>query len=145
MVVLLATEHSPLATVVCHSTFAIWMTKYRLIWLKLVEARNRRTTRVSCSATLNLKRFGLAAALACSMAGALHAATPAPQKLAIVNVSYIFENFKKVSDLQRTIDEKFKLDEGKLQLKFKDLSQRNKELDPYLNKGDLDNVDPVIF
>src|SRR5690242_995422 len=73
------------------------------------------------------------------------AADPAPQKLAIVNVSYIFENFKKVADLQRTIDEQFKLEEGRLQLEFKELAQRNKQLDEFMNKENMDSVDPVIF
>jgi Skp family chaperone for outer membrane proteins len=107
---------------------------------------------VSCFASLSTltrpswSRIALAAALVCMLRGSAWAAgAPAPQRLASVNVSYIFENYKKVTDLQRTIDEKFKLDDGKLQLKFKELTQRNKELDPYLNKGDLDSVDPVIF
>ena len=66
----------------------------------------------------------------------------APQKLAIVNVSFIFENYIKVPDLQRKIDETHKGEENTLQQRFKELNQRNKDLDQFMNNGD---ASPEIF
>ena len=62
------------------------------------------------------------------------AADLAPQKLAIVNVSFIFENYTKVPDQQRKIDETHKAEENTLQQRFKELAQRNKDLDQFMNK-----------
>lgn len=65
-----------------------------------------------------------------------------PQKLAIVNVSFIFENYVKVPDLQRKIDETHKSEENTLQQRFKELAQRNKDLDQFMNNPD---ASPDIF
>ena len=70
------------------------------------------------------------------------AADLAPQKLAIVNVSFIFENYTKVPDLQRKIDETHKGEENTLQQRFKELAQRNKDLDQFMNNPD---ASPDIF
>ena len=70
----------------------------------------------------------------------LDAAEFATQKLAIVNVSYVFENYKKVSDLQRKIEEDFKTEESKLQQQFKELAQQNKDLDYVMKVEDMEKL-----
>jgi Skp family chaperone for outer membrane proteins len=87
----------------------------------------------------------ICAAIALLGAPAL-AAQPAnsgPQKLAVVNVSFIFENYIKVPDLQRKIDETHKGEENELQQQFKALAQRNKDLEQFASdqsEGTFDKV-----
>lgn len=92
--------------------------------------------------TLQLKKLPVAFCLLALSAVAVAADGAAPQRLAIVNVSFIFENYMKVPDLQRKIDETHKGEENTLQQRFKDLSQRNKDLDQFMNNGD---ASPDIF
>ena len=84
---------------------------------------------------------------AASLAGEARAAapSPAPQKLAIVNVSFIFEKYDKVSDLQRKIDADFKLQDEALQLRIKKLADRNKKLDEFVKNTNADSVPENIF
>jgi Skp family chaperone for outer membrane proteins len=68
-----------------------------------------------------------------SIAGAwLQAGEARPeQKLAVVNVSFIFEKYSKVPDIQRTIDAKFKPSLDELKAREKSLSEKNKELEKF--------------
>ncbi|HYF51776.1 MAG TPA: OmpH family outer membrane protein [Planctomycetota bacterium] len=51
------------------------------------------------------------------------------QKLAVVNVSYIFENYKKVPEVQRSIDARYDPEKKVLQQKSEDLVKRRRELE----------------
>ena len=72
----------------------------------------------------------LYAALACAV---LAAACPRgmaeeEQKLAVVNVSLVFEKYNKVADVQRKIDNDTKDKKDELSKRAEDLSKRNKEV-----------------
>lgn len=73
----------------------------------------------------------LYAALACAV---LAAACPRgmaeeEQKLAVVNVSLVFEKYNKVADVQRKIDNDTKDKKEELSKRAEDLSKRNKEVE----------------
>jgi Skp family chaperone for outer membrane proteins len=50
------------------------------------------------------------------------------QRLAVVNVSMVFEKYSKVPDVQRRIDEKFKAMKDELSQRASELERRNKEV-----------------
>jgi Skp family chaperone for outer membrane proteins len=64
------------------------------------------------------------------------------QKLAVVNVSFIFEKYQKVPDVQRRIDEKFKAELDKLQQRYKELADQNKEIDKFASDA---NASEEVF
>ncbi|MCY3021881.1 MAG: OmpH family outer membrane protein [Planctomycetota bacterium] len=57
------------------------------------------------------------------------------QKLAVVNVSAVFEKYGKVAEVQRQIDAKHKEQKDELQQRATELSKRNKELDELYDKA----------
>jgi len=71
-----------------------------------------------------------AAVFMLALAGSAAAAAPAEkeQRLAVVNVSYVFENYRKVPDVQRRIDDKFKPTRDELTQRSEALAKRNKDL-----------------
>ena len=79
------------------------------------------------------------ACLMCAVTDAA-AAEDADQKLAVVNVSLVFEKYEKVPDVQRRIDAKYKSQKDDLQKRADDLSKRNKELEQYFNQSTTTEV-----
>lgn len=63
------------------------------------------------------------------------AAGEAEQRLALVNVSLVFERYNKVPDVQRGIDAKYKAQQDELQQRATDLVKRNKELEGLFNQA----------
>jgi len=53
----------------------------------------------------------------------------ADQRLAVVNVSFIFENYKKVPDVQRNIDARYENQRKNLQQRSEELLKRRKEIE----------------
>jgi Skp family chaperone for outer membrane proteins len=95
---------------------------------------------VSCNSILRRGR-GALLLLALSVAvvaGTAHAAQTR-QRMAVVNVSYIFEKYKKVYDVQRRIDGSHEAEKNSLTLRIKDLTARNKELQQFF-KDDTGSV-----
>lgn len=66
------------------------------------------------------------------------AARPKAQKLAIVNVSYIFERYQKVADLQLHTDSFKKDEKERLNAEARNLGRRYAELEPRLNMVNRD-------
>jgi Skp family chaperone for outer membrane proteins len=64
----------------------------------------------------------------------------AEQKLAMVNVSMVFEKYDKVPEIQRRIDAKYKKDRDDLQRRAEELSARNKELEQLYNQARSEEV-----
>jgi len=56
------------------------------------------------------------------------------QKLAVVNVSLVFEKYDKVADIQRKIDAKYKEKKEELTKRAADLSKRHKELEQFFSQ-----------
>ena len=82
--------------------------------------------------TNNVSLTPLCAALMCVLlAGACSrpAAAEDDQKLAVVNVSLVFEKYNKVADVQRKIDADTKDKKEELNKRAEDLSKRNKEVE----------------
>jgi Skp family chaperone for outer membrane proteins len=80
-----------------------------------------------------LRAFVLAAL--CSLIPAAVAATAdSEQRLAVVNVSFIFENYKKVPEVQRKIDGQYDPERKALQQRVEELQKRQKEIDEYFNQ-----------
>jgi Skp family chaperone for outer membrane proteins len=66
-------------------------------------------------------------------AAVLPSARAADQKIAVVNVSYVFQNYKKVLDVERRINAVHDTEKNSLNQRIKDLSARNKEMQQYFN------------
>jgi Skp family chaperone for outer membrane proteins len=64
------------------------------------------------------------------------------QRTAVVNVSYLFENYKKVTDVQKRIDGSHEAEKNSLTRRIKELNERNKELREFFNN---DTASPAIF
>ena len=58
-----------------------------------------------------------------------------PQKLALVNVSLVFEKYDKVPDVQRAIDSKHQAQKDELQKRAQELLERNRELESMYNQA----------
>ena len=74
----------------------------------------------------------------------LFAAEAPPQKLAVVNVSFIFEKYTKVPDVQRRIDEKFKPELDKLQQRYKQLAEQNKEIEKFASDASASSTSAAL-
>jgi Skp family chaperone for outer membrane proteins len=57
------------------------------------------------------------------------------QRLAVVNVSLVFENYKKVPDIQRRIDELSKGQKADLERRAEELAKRNNELEQFASNA----------
>ena len=79
-------------------------------------------------------RAGLWLAVLCGLGASpeLQAAEK-PQKLAIVNVSFVFEKYAKVADVERRIESKFKAQEEQLKEREQKLANRLDELKPKID------------
>jgi len=64
------------------------------------------------------------------------------QRLAVVNVSLVFEKYDKVSDIQRRIDGRYKDKKDELTKRAADLGKRNKELEQFFNQ---ENQNEQVF
>jgi Skp family chaperone for outer membrane proteins len=64
------------------------------------------------------------------------------QKLAMVNVSYVFENYRKVPDIQRLIDARHDSEKKALQKRAEDLGKRSRELQQYFSDN---NQSEAVF
>ncbi|MGD0092084.1 MAG: OmpH family outer membrane protein [Planctomycetota bacterium] len=62
----------------------------------------------------------------------------AGQKLALVNVSLVFEKYDKVPEVQRAIDANHEAQKNELQQRAKDLVQRNKDLEALYSRAQTD-------
>ena len=80
----------------------------------------------------------LASGLACSQWLSAAADKQPAQRLAIVNVSYVFSNYKKIADVQRLIDNMEPEEKKYLDLTAKDLKARQEDLAPLLNMANAD-------
>lgn len=81
-----------------------------------------------------------AAALLLSLAAAGIAAAEGDQKLALVNVSLVFEKYDRVAEVQRRIDAKHRPQKEELEKTAGELSERNKGLSQYYNKPRIDEA-----
>jgi Skp family chaperone for outer membrane proteins len=61
------------------------------------------------------------------------------QQLALVNVSFVFEKYDKVPDVQRRMDETFKARKAELEQRGQELLKRNRELEAYYNQASGDD------
>lgn len=85
------------------------------------------------------KSFSLGcAALLCVSAGFAQAGEKKEQQLALVNVSFVFEKFDKVPDIQRRMDEVYKARKAELEQRGQDILKRNRELEQYYNQASHD-------
>jgi Skp family chaperone for outer membrane proteins len=80
-----------------------------------------------------LLRVGMVCLL-CGLISAVATAVEAEQHLAVVNVSYIFENYKKVPDVQRKIDGQYDPDRKALQKRVEELQKRQKDIDEFFSQ-----------
>ena len=69
------------------------------------------------------------AALAVCALACVHAGEKKDQQLALVNVSFGFEKYDKVPDIQRRMDETFKARKAELEQRGGELMKRNRELE----------------
>jgi Skp family chaperone for outer membrane proteins len=79
----------------------------------------------------------LRVATLCVLCGVISAAATAvegDQHLAVVNVSYIFENYKKVPEVQRKIDGQYDPERKALQKRVEELQKRQKEIDEFFSQ-----------
>lgn len=67
--------------------------------------------------------------LALAMTFSVFAACTAEQKIAVVNVSKVFENYQKVPDIQRRIDKIHEARKDELTARGKELGERNRQLE----------------
>jgi Skp family chaperone for outer membrane proteins len=107
-----------------------------------VRAKFWRKPLVKLPVAVRVSIFVASLALA-AVASAAEPDARGPQKLAVVNVSFIFENYLKVPDLQRKIDETHKGEENELQQQFKALAQRNKDLEQFASDQSEATFDKV--
>ena len=81
-------------------------------------------------------RAGLIIVAVMSFAFAARAiAEESGEKLAVVNVSFVFEKYTKVPDIQRRIDAKYQVQKDELQKRATELAKRNKELEQFYNQA----------
>jgi len=71
----------------------------------------------------------------------VHAAS-APPRMAVVNVSFVFEKYAKVAEVQRAIDESFRARKTELQQRGEELGKRNRELEQLY--GDAKTTEAVF-
>lgn len=83
---------------------------------------------------------GAPALLACALFCAVSAVSvvAGEQQLALVNVSFVFEKYDKVPDIQRRIDEAFKARKAEIDQRGQDILKRNRELEAYFNQASAD-------
>ena len=98
---------------------------------------------VKLSVLVRASMFCTLLLLAAARLPASEAGARGPQRLAVVNVSFIFENYIKVPDLQRKIDETHKGEENELQQQFKALAQRNKDLEQFASDQSESTFDKI--
>jgi Skp family chaperone for outer membrane proteins len=81
--------------------------------------------------------------LLCAAAlGSSVAASAGEQRLAMVNVSYLFENYRKVPEIQRLIDARHDQEKKALQKRAEDLGKRSRDLQQYFSDN---NQSEAVF
>jgi Skp family chaperone for outer membrane proteins len=91
-----------------------------------------------------LAAAGLILAASCLVCAGLRAAEK-PQRLAIANVSFIFEHYNKVADIERSIESRFEPQKKQFEERAQQLSHRIDELKPEIegNTQSLETFDKV--